>query len=171
MTSTTPQEEECRAKENLASILHNIKAMPAEDQLGMIEVLFEKESTVPAWIRARQVGSIKPITKGQVRKNLWQLSAEEQKEIGLLFRQSLKSQEMSNPIQIHMLQIPKKQEGLSLTRVRAVKIKLLTKKQVKEKWQRHGYKDLKEITLKALKGIPNNQLMPRLQKLRSSVKT
>jgi len=31
MASTTPQEEERRAKENLASILRNIKAMPVKD--------------------------------------------------------------------------------------------------------------------------------------------
>jgi len=31
VVSTTPQEKECRAKENLASILRNIKAMSIED--------------------------------------------------------------------------------------------------------------------------------------------
>jgi len=31
VVSTTPQEEECRAKENLASILRNIKAMSTKD--------------------------------------------------------------------------------------------------------------------------------------------
>jgi len=49
-TSTTPQEEECRAKKNLASILCNIKAMPIEEQLGMIEVLLENKSTTPVKI-------------------------------------------------------------------------------------------------------------------------
>jgi len=75
--STTPQEEEHRAKENLASIIYNIKAMPTEDRLGMIEVLLEKESLTPARIRMRQGGSIKPMTKEQIRKQLWQFSAEE----------------------------------------------------------------------------------------------
>jgi len=75
--STTPQEEERRAKENLASILRNIKAMSTEDCLGMIEVLFEKESTMPARVRTQQVGSTKPMTKEQLWKCLWQCSAEE----------------------------------------------------------------------------------------------
>jgi len=74
-TSTTPQEEECRAKENLTNIIRNIKAMSAEDRLGMIEVLWEKESTIPARIRVCQVGSIKAMTKEQVRKQLWQHDA------------------------------------------------------------------------------------------------
>ena len=50
VVSTTPQEEKCRAKENLASILCNIKAMSTEDRCGMIVVLFEGESTTPARI-------------------------------------------------------------------------------------------------------------------------
>ena len=46
-TSTTLRQEECRAKENLASILCNLRAMPVEDRLGMITELFEEESVKP----------------------------------------------------------------------------------------------------------------------------
>jgi len=93
-TSTTPQQEECRAKDNMASILSNLKAMPVEDRLGMITTLFEEELVKPdydvpnsmngceksmtlARIRAHQVGSNKLMTKEQVQKCLWQHSAEE----------------------------------------------------------------------------------------------
>jgi len=49
-TSTTPLEEECRAKENLASILCNIKAMPIKDRLEMIAEAYGEESLTPAKI-------------------------------------------------------------------------------------------------------------------------
>jgi len=135
--STTPQEEECRAKENLASILHNIKAMSIEDWQGMIEVLFEKESTIPAKIRACQVGSIKPMTKEQVWKRLWQFSAEERKEIGLIFRPRKthkEPQKEGTPVQIHTLQI-KQQGGSPRAQIQTVKTKQLTKTQVKKNLQ------------------------------------
>ena len=45
--ATTPQQEEYRAKENLASILRNLRAMPVKDCLGMIAELFEEESAKP----------------------------------------------------------------------------------------------------------------------------
>jgi len=131
--SMMPQEEECRAKDNLASILCNIKAMSVKDRQGMIMVLFEKESTMPAKIQACQVGSIKPMTKEQLRKCLWQHSAEEQKEIGLLFRQSSKSPERTTSVQIHMLQIAKQPEKSPVVQVQIVKTK--TKKQVKRNLQ------------------------------------
>jgi len=51
-----------------------------------------------------------------------------------------------------------------------VKTKPLTKKQVKEKWQHHSYKELKEIALEILKGVAKEQLMPTLLKLQQSTK-
>jgi len=48
--STTPLEEEHSAKENLASILRNIKAMPIEDRLEMITEAYGEESLIPAKI-------------------------------------------------------------------------------------------------------------------------
>jgi len=108
--STTPQEEERRAKDNLASIIRNIKAMPIADRLGMIDEIFKKESTAPVRIRVRQVGSIKPITQKQVCKQLWQHDATERKKIALLFKSELESWKAAPPVQIHMLQLPKKQE-------------------------------------------------------------
>jgi len=96
-TSTTPQEEECRAKENLARVIRNIKAMTIEDRHGMIDELLKvesiedrfkmidelvnNESRAPAKVRVCQVGSAKPITKEQLFKHLRQFSTREQKEI------------------------------------------------------------------------------------------
>jgi len=174
--ATTPQQEEYRAKENLASILRNLRAMPVKDCLGMIAELFEEESAKPgvdqqlfhtneagAWqrsktsnpvqIRVCQVGSIKPMTKEQLWKCLWQHSAEEWKEIGLLFRQSSKSQEMTALAQIHMLQIARPQGGLPKAQIWALKIGPITKKQVKKNLQRHDWKEQKEIALETLKNV------------------
>jgi len=137
-TSTTPQEEERRAKENLASVIRNIKAMPLEDRVGMIDQLFNQEAVIPTRIRACQVGSIKPMTKEQLRKRLWQFSAEEQKEICLLFKTNLKPVEGTKPVQIHTLQISKKQKELPTTRVRALKAKQPTKAQMKKHLLRHN---------------------------------
>jgi len=50
ITLTTPQEEECRAKENLASIIRNIKAMPVKDRLGMISEAYGEEFIAPVKI-------------------------------------------------------------------------------------------------------------------------
>jgi len=58
------------------------------------------------------------MTKEQIRKWLWQQSAEERKEICLLFKPSKghqKPQLGDTPVQIHTLQIKKQPEELPKT--------------------------------------------------------
>jgi len=166
----TPQEEEHRAKENLTSIIRNIQAMPTEDRLGMIEVLLEIESPTPVKIQTRQVGANKLMTRTQLLKRLHQFSPEEQEEIGLLIRQDSKSTKVATPVQIHTLQLPKKQKEPSTTQSRALKAKRSTKVRIKECLLRHNQQEMKEIALESLKGIPEEQLMPTARKLRQSTK-
>ena len=121
----------------------------------MITELFEEESVKPdldlpnsmsgyqdvikpAQIQICQVGSIKPMTKEQVRKCLWQHGAEERKEISLIFRQGKmckKPQKMATPVQIHMLRMPKMQKGLPAVWVRILKTKPATKEQARKSLQ------------------------------------
>jgi len=88
------------------------------------------------------------------------------RETGLVFKPS----KAAIAVQIHTLQIPKKQGGSPMAQIRAVKTKPLTKEQVKEKWKNHGYKDLKEIALEILKEVPQEQLVPKLRILQQSTK-
>jgi len=148
--------------------------MTLEDQVGMIDQLFNQKDVIPARIRAHQVESIKPITREQVWKRLWQFSAEEQKEI---VREAFKkvpkkrpTPTTGSPAQIHTLQIVKRQEGTPTTRIRAVKTKPATKKQVKEKLLRHNLKERNEIALDMLKGIPKERLTPTALKLLRSAR-
>jgi len=124
--------------------------MPIEDRLGMIDELFEEKSITPARIQVRQEGTIKPMTKEQLRKCLWQFSAEERKEIGLIFRPA----KAAIPVQIHTLQISKKQKELSTTQVPVVNTKTIAKKQARKNLLRHDHEEQKEISLELLKGIP-----------------
>jgi len=169
-TSTTPQKQERQARENLANIIRNIKAMPTEGRLGMVAELLKEEPIAPARIRVRQVGSIKPTIKEQARKRLWQHSAEERKEIGLLFRQEAETQGTATPVQIHTLQIAKQPGKLSKGRIRVVKTKPITKARIIKDVLQHSRQQQKEIALEALKGIPMERLMPVLRKLRLSAK-
>jgi len=57
-----------------------------------------------------------------------------------------------------------------MTQIRAVKTKPITRKQVKDGMSHCNLKEQKEITLKALEGIPDNWLTPKLLKLRQSTK-
>jgi len=94
------------------------------------------------------------MTKEQLQKHLWQHSAGEHKEIGLLFRKSLKSQDMTTPVQIHTLKIAAQLGKSPVAQVRVVKTKPITKKQVKKNLQRHDCKEQKEIALELLEGVP-----------------
>jgi len=160
--------------------------MPIEDRLGMITEAFGEEFVAPVKIQVRQVGSIKPVTKEQAWKRFKQFSATEQKEMALellqevpekqlapkylKLLQSSKQQGATTPVQIHTLQISRKQEGSSPTRTRALKTKPITKEQFKKGVSCRDLKEQKEIFLKALEGIPNNQLTPKLWKLRQGTK-
>ena len=105
--ATTPQEEECKAKENLARIIRNLKAMTVEDRMGTITTLFEEESLSeppiwyqhsmsnhgmeqsqgterPAHICTISMTTTRKVSKAQVKKELQQFDNKEQKEIMLL---------------------------------------------------------------------------------------
>ena len=87
------QAEERQAKENLAGIIRNLKAMPMEDRVGMLAKLFEEElisepqggpvgtpsynginqstnTWKPMWIRVVNTKPMKVMTKAQVKENL-----------------------------------------------------------------------------------------------------
>jgi len=183
-TSTTPQEEERRAKENLANIIRNIKAMPIEDRLGMIADAWGEESLTPAKIQIRQVGTIKPTTKEQANKHFRQFNVTEQKEMALQilkefpeerlapkYLKLLKRQETAKSVQIHTLQITKQKEPPT-KRIQVLKTKPVSKEQAKKRLQH--CKEQNEIALEFLDEIPNDRLTPKQrrlqQKLRQSAK-
>ena len=196
-TATTPQEEERRAKENLASTIRQMKAMPIEDRLEMITEAFGEEFAAPARIRVRQVRSIKPVTKEQAKKSFKRLNVKEQKEMALQllkefpeeqlaprYLKLLKRQEIvreafkeapteqptptvGTPVQIHTLQIPKKQKETSTMQTPARKVKQLTKEQVMRHLRRHSLKEQRELVLEAFGEEVRSVLTPTLRKLQN----
>jgi len=136
-----------------------------------------QDTVKPARIRVYQVGSVKPMPKEQVQRCLWQHSAEDWKEIGLLFQKDKqwilkaprKLQKAVNPVQIHTLRMPEMQKEKSTAWVRVLKTKPVTKKQAQKDLQQHNQEKQKEIALELLKENPDDQLTPKLVRLRKSL--
>jgi len=122
--------------------------MPIEDRVRMITEAYGEEFATPVKICIRQEGSIKLMTKEQLLKRLWQFSAEERKEIihEAFGKVPKEWRTGGSPVQIHMLQIPKKQKP-PMTPMRALKAKRLASARIK--LEHYSLEEQRKIVLKA----------------------